>query len=260
MRVAVAQVDIAWEDREANHASVAPWIATAAEAGARLVVLPEMFASGFSMRTEVTAEPAEGPTWTFLRDCAVRHGLWVAGSVALQGTAVGAHRNSLLLADPDGVVHRYDKLHPSGFGEEQKHFSGGAAFTTVDVEGLRVTLFVCYDLRFADEFWATAGATDCYLVVANWPSARQRHWEVLLAARAIENQAYVVACNRVGSGGGDTFSGGSAIIDPWGDVLCTAHGGESLLLAEVDPEEVAALRRRIPVLGDRRTAPVRVDA
>jgi predicted amidohydrolase len=258
MRVAVAQVDIAWEDRRANLASVAPWISTAADAGARLVVLPEMFASGFSMRTDVTAEPAEGPTWQFLRDSAMRHGLWIAGSVALRTTDAESHHNSLLLAAPDGIVHRYDKLHPSGFGEEQKHFSAGANHTTVEVEGLRVTLFVCYDLRFADEFWATAGETDCYVVVANWPSQRQRHWEVLLAARAIENQAYVVACNRVGNGGGDSFSGGSAIIHPWGDVLCTAQGGESLLLADVDPQEVATLRRRIPVLADRRTSPVRV--
>jgi predicted amidohydrolase len=259
MRVAVAQVDIAWEDPAANYVSMSPWISAAAEAGARLVVLPEMFATGFSMRTDVVAEPVGGPSWEFLRESATRHGLWVAGSVALRAEDSGSHRNSLLLASPEGVVHRYDKIHPSGFGEEQKHYSGGADYTTVIVDGLRVTLFVCYDLRFADEFWATAGDTDCYVVVANWPTVRQRHWEVLLTARAIENQAYVVGCNRVGAGGGDSYSGGSMVLDPWGEVLCTARGGESLLLAEVDPQKVADLRRRIPVLADRRTSPVRIE-
>jgi predicted amidohydrolase len=113
-------------------------------------------------------------------------------------------------------------------------------------------MFVCYDLRFADEFWQLAPTTDVYLVPANWPESRRAHWVALLQARAIENQAYVVGCNRVGSGGGLTYSGDSRIIDPLGELLATAARTESILLADVSAEEVAAVRDRFRFLQDRR--------
>ncbi|HET8614084.1 MAG TPA: nitrilase-related carbon-nitrogen hydrolase [Actinomycetales bacterium] len=252
MRVAVVQSDIVWEDPQSNYVALRPWLSAAAAADARLVVLPEMFATGFSMRTERTAERAGGPTTAFLRDSARQHGFWLAGSVALRSDEDGRPRNSLLLAGPEGELHRYDKIHASAFGGEQDHFGCGRTFTTVDVEGVRVTLFVCYDLRFADEFWATAESTDCYLVVASWPTTRLAHWTTLLTARAIENQAYVVGSNRVGVGGGDDFSGGSMVVGPWGEILATAHGGPTMLLADVDPQQVRELRQRLPVLAERR--------
>ena len=121
------------------------------------------------------------------------------------------------------------------------------------VEGLRLGLFVCYDLRFADEFWAVAPATDCYVVVANWPAARRHHWRSLLVARAIENQAYVVGVNRVGvDGNGLEHAGDSMIVDPLGEVLASAAGGETVLVADVDPAVVAGVRARFPFLADRR--------
>jgi omega-amidase len=115
-----------------------------------------------------------------------------------------------------------------------------------------VTPFVCYDLRFADEFWAMAEHTDCYVVVANWPSSRRAHWQALLVARAIENQAYVIGVNRVGEGGGLHYSGDSRIIDPLGEILAAGAGGETILLADVDPVVVAETRKRFPFLADRR--------
>jgi predicted amidohydrolase len=256
VRVAVVQHDIAWEDPAASFAGIAPWIEVAAGTGARLVVLAEMFSTGFSMRTEVTAEPSDGPSTAFLRDAAVRHGVWLAGSVTELPAGAGKPFNTLVLAGPDRTVHRYRKIHPSGFGDEDKHFAAGTELTTVEVEGVRLTLFVCYDLRFADEFWVTAGDTDCYLVVANWPAARREHWRTLLRARAIENQAYVVACNRVGEGGGLSYTGDSVVLDPWGEPLAAASQAETVLVADVDPAVVAATRRRFPILADRRTAAV----
>ncbi|MBW3608595.1 MAG: carbon-nitrogen family hydrolase, partial [Actinobacteria bacterium] len=107
-----------------------------------------------------------------------------------------------------------------------------------EVEGVRVTPFICYDLRFADEFWDTAARTDCYVIPANWPDTRRAHWTALLQGRAVENQAYVVGCNRVGDGGKLHYTGDSRIIDPMGEILAAASNGETMLLADVDAEFV----------------------
>jgi predicted amidohydrolase len=156
------------------------------------------------------------------------------------------------LCDPKGQTHRYRKIHPFTFAREHEHYDAGDEFLTVEVEGVRTTFFVCYDLRFADEFWQTATRTDCYVVVANWPERRRHHWSVLLQARAIENQAYVVGINRVGKGGDLDYQGDSAVIDPFGSVIAAASTDETMLLAEVSAERVADARARFPVLPDRR--------
>jgi predicted amidohydrolase len=149
-------------------------------------------------------------------------------------------------------VHRYRKIHPFSHADEERYVRAGTEFVTVEVDGVRVSLFVCYDLRFADEFWALAERTDAYLVVANWPAKRRLHWSTLLRARAIENQAYVVGVNRVGSGGGLDYSGDSAVIDPLGEVLASGAGGETVLFADIDPAHVAGTRGHFRFLQDRR--------
>ena len=157
-----------------------------------------------------------------------------------------------MLAGPDGTVHRYRKIHPFTYGGEPEHFRAGTDLVTVEIEGLRVSLFVCYDLRFADEFWQLADATDVYLVPANWPTKRRLAWQSLLQARAIENQAYVVGVNRVGDGGGISYCGDSRIVDPLGELLATAAQTESILLADVSAAHVASTRAHFPFLADRR--------
>ena len=252
MRVAGVQFDIAWEDPTANFDKARRWIVAAKQAGARLVVLPEMFSCGFSMDTARVAEPPDGPSVAFLQATAAEHGLWLTGSVPERPPAEARPFNTMVLAAPDGGLHRYRKIHPFSYSEEHKHYGAGTEFVTVDVEGLRCTLFVCYDLRFADEFWACAQQTDCYLVIANWPKKRSQHFTALLRARAIENQAYVVGVNRVGTGGNLEYSGDSRIFDPMGTPLCTASETETLLIADVSAEVVAATRQRFPFLQDRR--------
>lgn len=253
MRLAALQFDIAWEDPQANYGRIAPWIASAAASGARLLLLPEMFPCGFSMNTARVAEPPEGPSTRFLREQSARHGLWLAGSVPERPPESDRPYNTLLVAGPQGELHRYRKIHPFTFAREHEHYAPGDRHVTVEIEGVRFTLFVCYDLRFADEFWATARDTDCYLVPANWPERRRRHWMSLLAARAIENQAYVAAVNRVGTGDGLTYSGDSHVVDPWGEVLASAASQETLLLAEIDPARVREARSTFPVMQDRRS-------
>ena len=250
MKVAAVQHDIVWEDRDATLARLEPLVATAATAGARLVVLTEMFAVGFTMDTARVAEPPGGPTTEWLVAQAGRHGLWICGSLPEQTGELPA--NQLVLAGPDGTVHRYAKIHPFTYSGEQRHFAAGSEHVTVDVDGLRTSLFVCYDLRFADEVWARAPDTDLYVVPANWPASRRHHWRSLLVARAIENQAYVVGVNRVGEGGRLDYAGDSCIVDPMGEVLASASGVETVLVADVDPGVVAKTRERFPFLADRR--------
>ena len=252
MRFGVVQHDIVWEDRAANFARLAPLVARAAGAGAEFVLLSETFSTGFSM-TPGIGEPEDGPSAQFLREQAATHGVWVAGSCPEVAPDGDLPYNSFVLAGPDGTVHRYRKLHPFTHGGEHERFRAGEKPVTVEVGGLRVTPFVCYDLRFADVFWSAALDTDVYLVTANWPAARRLHWQTLLQARAIENQAYVVGCNRVGTAGDGTgHAGDSRIVSPMGELLATAAGVETVLVADVDPAEVTATRGRLRFLADRR--------
>jgi predicted amidohydrolase len=255
MKVAAVQHDIVWEDAAATRAHVAPLIAQAAAAGAELVALTEMFATGFSMRTEHIAEPESGPTEQFLREQAREHRCWLVGSIAQWPDSDGLARNNAVLAGPDGQLYRYAKIHPFGYAGEHEHYAAGSQFLTVDVAGLRTSIFVCYDLRFADEFWARAEQTDLYVVVANWPQERREHWRSLLRARAIENQAYVLGVNRVGTVKRLNYLGDSTVLDPMGRTLVEASGQETVLLADVSAAEVASIRAQFPFLADRRPAP-----
>jgi len=252
VKVAGIQHDVVWEDRDATLGRLEPQVKAAAGAGARLVVLTEMFPTGFSTEPERVAEPEGGPTTEFLRTQAAELNVWVTGSVPTHPAGGGRPVNRLLLAGPGGELRHYDKIHPFSYSGEHEHYAAGTDRVTFDVEGVRVTPFVCYDLRFADEFWAMAETTDCYVVVANWPSSRRAHWQALLVARAIENQAYVVGVNRIGEGGGLHYSGDSRIIDPLGEILAAGAGGETIVLADVDPVVVAETRKRFPFLADRR--------
>jgi predicted amidohydrolase len=251
MRVAALQHDIEWENPEATRAHVTPMIAQAAAGGAELIVLTEMFATGFSMHPERIAEDEGGPNELFLLAQAAEHQAHLVASVAQRG-ADGRYRNNAIVAAPDGSVRRYAKIHPFSYAREHERYAAGTEHLTVSIAGLRVTVFVCYDLRFADEFWARALDTDLYVVPANWPEPRREHWSALLRARAIENQAYVVGVNRVGAVKTINHVGDSAILDPLGRPLAQASIGEAVLVAEVDAATVTAVRSEFPFLADRR--------
>ncbi len=256
MRVAGLQYDMAWEDPAASFARLRPWIAAAAAQHARMVVLPEMFACGFSMATDRIAEPPGGPSEQFLREQAAAHGMWLAGSVPERVDDPGGDGdrrpfNTLLLAGPDGTVHRYRKRKPFTYGGEAEHYAAGDEDLTVEIEGVRFTFFICYDLRFADLFWDRALQTDVYVVMASWPETRRNHWRALLRARAIENQAFVVGVNRVGMGGRLAYVGDSCILDPMGETIVSAAGQEGLLVADLRADVVRKTREALPFLPDR---------
>ena len=251
MRVAAVQHDIVWADRDANFAALSPLIREAAANGARLVALTEMFSTGFVVDRDDIGEPAGGPSSAFLSSMATELGIWVCGSCPEVAEGDPRPYNSFVVAAPDGTQHRYSKIHPFTYGGEDRHFRAGDSHVTIDVEGIRTSLFVCYDLRFADEFWALAQRTDLYLVPANWPVSRREHWMSLLRARAIENQSWVVGVNRVGSGGKLDYVGDSRIIDPLGNET-VAGDGQCIVYADVTAESVAQTRERFPFLQDRR--------
>ena len=256
MRIAAVQHDTVWNDRDANFARLAPMVAAAAAGGARLVLLTEMFSTGFVVDKSLQGEAEGGPSSQFLVEQAAEHGVWVCGScpeIPTDGDTNDTRpANTFVLAGPDGTVHRYQKIHPFTYGGEGEHFRPGSKLVQVEIEGVRVTPFVCYDLRFADEFWQLALTTDVYLVPANWPEGRRNHWISLLQARAIENQAYVVGCNRVGEGGGLKYVGDSRIVDPLGELLATGSQAETILFADIEPATVSATRDRFRFLQDRR--------
>ncbi len=252
MKVAAIQHDIVWADREANLAFLERSVREAAANGARLIVLSEMFSTGFVVDRDDIGEPEGGPSSQFLSRLATELGVTVCGSCPEVAAGDARPYNSLVVAAPDGSLHRYRKIHPFTYGGEDRHFRAGSEFLTVGIEGVRVSFFVCYDLRFADEFWALAHDTDMYVVPANWPASRREHWVALLRARAIENQAYVLGCNRVGSGGGLDYGGDSCIFDPLGNPLAEGGDTAAVLYADVDAGTVTATRTRFPFLQDRR--------
>lgn len=258
MRVAVVQHDISWCDRDANFRKLEGFVEEAARNEAEFVLLSETFSTGFAVEDGRFAEPEDGPSSQFLKKMALEHGLWIGGTCPEipreDGTAPNDARpaNTFVLAGADGTVHRYRKIHPFTFGGEDVHVRPGAELVTVNIDGIRMSMFVCYDLRFGDEFWNVARETDVYLVPANWPESRREHWMTLLRARAIENQAYVIGCNRVGEGGGLVYAGDSCVIGPFGEELAVAQNGEAILYADVSSEEVVRIRDRFRFLQDRR--------
>ena len=248
MKVAAVQHDIFWEDPAANHHRLETMIMGAAGAGARLIVLPELFATGATTNPDLF-EPDEGPTIKFLRDVAGRAGSWLCGTVAIGVDGVAA-ANACILAGPDGSLQRADKRHLAP-GRESEAFEAGGRISTFTVDDLRVTPIVGHGIRYPQDFWEVAADTDVFVVPGAEPESRRDHWRTLLGARAIENECYVVGVNRVGKGGGVTYAGDSRIIDPQGEVLAAGAGTETLLVAEVESALVRFTRDRTPLLGDR---------
>jgi len=250
VRVALIQLDLAWEDVEENHHRARRRLEEARSRGAAFALLPEMFSTGFSMESARIAQPQGGPSEAFLRGAAKELSLWILASVPEAGQP--RPRNMALLAGPDGSVSRYAKIHPFTFGGEHRVYEGGDRIVTARVGDLAVTPFVCYDLRFPEPFRLVAPETDLFAVVANWPDARREAWRTLLRARAIENLCFVAGVNRAGEGGGLRYAGDSALISPWGEVLAEAGPGETVLIGDVDAAAVRDARAKFPALADRR--------
>jgi predicted amidohydrolase len=248
--VAGIQFDISWEDPQENFGRVAPLAAKAAEMGAEFIALPEMFATGFSMRAqEMTTYAAR--IHEFIEDLAKRHGLWVAGGYAEPGERLPANACTVVAPNGREVLH-YRKIHPFTLAHEHDHYEAGDEIHTVEIAGVRVTPLICYDLRFPELFRATAAETDLFVVIANWPGRRAHAWRTLLAARAIDDQAWVLGVNRVGDAEGYPHRGDTSLLDPWGEVVATLAEEPGVVIGEVDVAVIREARERFRFLNDRR--------
>lgn len=247
------QLDIAWEDRAANFRKVNALLEATPPTPGSLLVLPEMFASGFSMNIAVTGQGPDREDEAFLGGLARKYQVFVAGGVVSQGTGLMG-RNEAVAFSPEGVLlARYAKMHPFTLAGEAQNHEAGDSVVTFPWAGFVVAPFICYDLRFPEIFRAAArqGAS-LFVVMALWPVKRQQHWLTLLQARAIENQAYVVGVNRVGSEPACDYAGRSVVVDPHGVIIADAGERERVLAAVVEPEAVDAWRRDFPALQDAR--------
>ena len=197
------------------------------------------------------AEPPDGPSSRALSTMAKDHQLWIIAGLSMRRE--GRYLNSALTFAPDGsLVATYDKQRLFGYAKETTVYSAGTSPCVIQVGGLSLGLFVCFDLRFPELFREVSPEVDACVIIANWPSARQRHWEVLTQARAIENQCYVVAVNRIGVGDGLEYSGGSLVLDPWGERCDTPARDSSLRIGELSRSTVSGVREKFPLTEDAR--------
>jgi predicted amidohydrolase len=250
LRIALGEYDVGWEDPAGSLARAEAVVARSAAAGAGLVALPEMCATGFTMDADRWAEPLDGDSARRLGTIAARHGTWVLAGLAARDDA--GPFNAAALFSPEGALAgAYRKQRLFAYGGEHDAYAPGRSPFVFDVEGVRVAPFVCYDLRFPELFRAVARDVDAIVLIANWPAARRAHWDALVKARAIENLCYVVAVNRTGTGGKLEYDGGSVAYDPWGElVAASADAGGGVACVDVDPERVRAVRARYPFLDD----------
>lgn len=246
MRIALIQAAPAWHDAAANRELFAQMIDTI-EQDVDLVVLPEMFSTGFTMSSGDVAETMAGETVTWMRDQATQRGVTIVGSVVIED---GQYFNRLVWMPPDGRATTYDKRHLFRMAGEHEHYAAGRERVVVTIGSWRVCVSVCYDLRFP--VWLRSrNDYDLLLCVANWPAARQAAWDTLLRARAVENQSYVAAVNRVGSdGNGVEYQGGSAVYDWNGTALAEEANDPTVLHASLDLDAVRAYRQDFPAWRD----------
>lgn len=261
MQAHLVQLDIRWEDKPANFARVRELIAGANIQPHDLIVLPEMFDTGFSFKLERTAD-ASGQTLDFLVDFARAIRAYIHGARSVVGPD-GKGRNRATIVSPAGeVVCEYDKVHPFSIGKESEHFSGGTEIKTYPwtrppgasaAAPLIVQPTICYDLRFPELYrrGLKAGA-EVMVVTANWPVARELHRRTLSVARAIENQAFVLSVNRVGSDPTLTYGGGSLAVAPNGAILGELGDREGVLTVEIDAGLVRDWRATFPAWRDLR--------
>ena len=244
MNVKLFQQDIIWGDPEANRRRLDEALAGAP--GADLYVFPEMFTTGFATMEGATVEESDAPVLYWMKAKAKQMDAAIAGSVALKTGDKCANR--LFFVTPEGEVTWYDKRHLFYYGGEGTRFNPGQARTIVEFRGVRFILAVCYDLRFP--VWLrNRGDYDAVLVVANWPDARALAWNTLLQARAIENQCYVLGCNRVGQDPACTYTGYTKVVNPYGEIIASVPDNtEGFASATLDLGFLRAYNQNFPVL------------
>ncbi|AKG37301.1 carbon-nitrogen family hydrolase [Paenibacillus durus] len=254
MKVSLLQLDIAFGNPKANYAAAERAIRLAAQGQPDCILLPELWTTGYDLtRLDEMADPGGQAAAAFIGGLAKEYGInIIAGSTAWQ-RAEGV-TNTMFAANREGVpALEYSKLHLFRLMDEHLYLQPGSSKGLFRLDGTPCAGVICYDIRFPE--WIRAhmvSGAEVLFVSAEWPLPRLAHWRALLVSRAIENQCYVVACNRAGSDPANVFAGHSMIIDPWGEIVCEAGEGEEIISGELDLAKVREARRQIPVFTDRR--------
>lgn len=248
----IIQTSLHWEDKKANLQMLEQKISSTREK-TEMVILPEMFSTGFSMKPEELAETMEGETVDWMRRLAAQKKIILTGSIIIKEKE--EYYNRLIWMLPNGQYGVYDKRHLFAFAGEDEHYAAGSKRLIASVKGWKINLQVCYDLRFP--VWARQQAAnggpeyDMLIYVANWPERRSLAWKTLLQARAIENQCYVIGVNRVGNDGNDIYhSGDSMVVDPMGEILYHKKDDEDVFTITLDKGHLLSVRERLPFLKD----------
>ena len=249
LKITTFQAYLFWENCEKNLQNLALRLSAIREK-TNLIVLPEMFNTGFSMNTEKLAEEMGGTTMQWMQQQARKYEAVVTGSLIIKEN--DCFYNRLIWMRPDGTYEHYDKRHLFSLANEDDQFTPGNRKFYIDLHGWKICPAICYDLRFP--VWLRNDAENPYdilLLIASWPDKRSLHWRTLIPARAIENQSYVVAVNRVGHDGNEVFhSGGSMCIAPNGSVVYYKPNDEDLYTFTIHKEEIQKTRRIYPFLAD----------
>ena len=254
LTVSLIQTDLAWEDKTANLEMLEKKILALKEK-TEIIILPEMFTTGFSMRASALAEPMDGPSVAWMKRLAQTKKVVIAGSLIIEEN--GLFFNRLIWMLPNGQLGHYDKRHCFSLAGEDRYYTPGDKRLIASVKGWKVNLCICYDLRFP--VWSRQAITpestgpefDLLVYVANWPDKRIHAWKTLIPARAIENQCYVVGVNRVGQdGNGIQHSGHSMVADPLGEITQGEKGAEGILTITLDRNLLDQTRQQIPFWKD----------
>jgi len=252
LTITIIQSNLLWEEKSANLQMFEKKISGIDEK-TEIVVLPEMFSTGFSMQPELLAETMEGETVQWMKKVSRANNIILTGSIIIEEDR--KYFNRLVWMLPNGQYGQYDKRHLFAYTEEDKHYNPGNKRLIASVKGWKMNLQVCYDLRFP--VWARQHAKeknpeyDVLIYVANWPERRSHAWKTLLCARAIENQCYVIGVNRVGSDGNNIYhSGNSLVIDPLGQVLYHMADEEDIFTITLQKEKLEEVREKFPFWKD----------
>jgi predicted amidohydrolase len=252
LTITIIQTNLFWEDKKANLETLQQKIESITEK-TEVVILPEMFSTGFSMKPELFAEKMNGETIQWMKKISSERKIILAGSIIIEEN--GNYFNRLIWMLPNGKYGFYDKRHLFAYGDEDAHYSAGNKKLIASAKGWKINLQVCYDLRFPVWTRQPSGKNeakyDLLINVANWPEKRSAAWKILLQARAIENQCYVVGVNRVGEDGHKIYySGDSSIIDPLGEIIYQKNKEEDIFTYTLQKEKVEEVRKYFPFWKD----------
>lgn len=252
LKVTIFQAYLFWENIDKNLQNISLRLNMGVREKTDLIVLPEMFNTGFSMNANSLAEESGGKTMLWMANTAKKFDCVVTGSIIIKEN--GKFYNRMIWMKPDGTHQFYNKRHLFAMGDEDKTFTAGTEKVIVELNGWKICLGICYDLRFPVWLRNSHQEYDILLLVASWPDKRSSHWRTLIHARAIENQSYVIGVNRIGHDGNEIYhSGHSMCIDPYGKTVYYKPEDEDLYTFSINYEELVKTRRQFPFLHDADT-------